>query len=309
MAVFITGGHGHIGSWAAKHLAAEGQDVILFDTNPRAPDCLQGLEKRITFIRGSVLVFPQLTEAINRHRDAIDGVLHTVGVMGEMVLANPYANVQLNLTGTHNVLEAVRQFEVPKYVFTSTGAVYGEVPGVVAEGDHLPNPSDLYGATKTSCEYLSLHYANSFGFDCRISRVFFCYGPGKLPSTFIRLYQMAFGALEGLLDLKMDYGGDQKLDFTYIEDAARGTAMLYDATEVDHRIYNIATGVPRSIADAAALSQQHSPYDVRVEMGPGVLMKRCEALDIDRARKELGYAPRYDLESGVEAYARWMQSQ
>jgi nucleoside-diphosphate-sugar epimerase len=214
----------------------------------------------------------------------------------------------LNITGTHNVLEAVRLFDVPKFIFTSTGAVYGEVPGIVAEDDYLPNPSDLYSASKTSCEYLSLHYASAFGFDCRISRVFFCYGPGKLPSDFIRLYQMAFGALEGLLDLKMDSGADQKLDFTYIEDAARGTALLCNAPQVVHRIYNIATGIPRSIGDAAALAQQHSPYDVRVEMGPGVLMKRCEALNIDRARQELGYTPRYDLESGVEAYARWIQS-
>ena len=107
----------------------------------------------------------------------------------------------------------------------------------------------------------------------------------------------------------MDKGADQKLDFTYIEDAARGTAMLYDATEVAHRIYNIATGVPRSIADAAALSQQHSPYDVRVEMGPGELMKRCEALDISRAQSELGYTPQYDVETGIRKYAAWMRTQ
>ena len=202
MAVLITGGHGHIGSWAARVLARQGERVLLYDRRPQRPDCLAEVAERIAFIPGDVLDFARLTDVFHRHRGEIDGIIHTVGIMGEMVLENPHGNVALNIGGTHNMLEIARLFDIPKVVYTSTGAVYGAVAGTVAEDDAPANPSDLYGATKASSEYLGIHYADTFGFDFRISRVYFCYGAGKLPSRFIRLYRMAFRALEGLEGLK-----------------------------------------------------------------------------------------------------------
>lgn len=308
MAVFITGGHGHIGSWTAYFLARDGEDVILFDTNTVAPDCLEPVADKIRFIQGDVLDFPGMADVFRRHRNGIDGIIHTVGIMGELVLENPHRNVNLNIAGTHNVLEIARQFEIPKVIYTSTGAVYGEVSGIIAEDAAPVNPSDLYGATKASCEFLGQQYAQTFGFDFRIGRVYFCYGAGKLPSRFIRLYRLAFGALEGLSGLEMDRGADQQLDFVCIEDAARGTALLYQANDPPHSVYNIATGVPTTVVRIAELAQRYSSFDVPVTLGPGALMKRCEALDITRAREELGFEPRYDVEAGIRKYAAWMQT-
>ncbi len=307
MGVLITGGHGHIGSWAARYLVGEGEDVILLDTHPVVPDCLRDMADKVTFVQGSVMDFAQLTDIFRRHRGRIDGIIHTVGIMGELVLENPYGNVQLNIGGTQNILEIARQFEIPKVVYTSTGAVYGAASGYAVEATYPVNPSDLYGATKASCEFLGRQYAGTFGFDFRIGRVYFCYGPGKRPSRFIRLYRLAFGALEGLDGLQMDKGADQKLDFVYIEDAARGTALLYAADKPPHRVYNIATGVATSVGRVAELAQQYSRYNVNVEMGPGMLMQRCEALDISRAQSELGYEPQYDVETGIRKYAAWME--
>lgn len=306
MAVFITGGHGHIASWTAYFLAKDGEHVILYDTNPTFPDCLSGVSKNVEFIQGDVTDFPRLTEIFQQRKGKIDGIIHTVGIMGEIVLKNPHGNVKLNIAGTHNMLEIARLFEIPKVIYTSTGAVYGEVPGIVSEDKYQPNPSDLYSATKISSEYLGQQYANVFGLDFRIARVYFCYGPGKLPSSFIRLYQLAFGALEGLTDLKMDKGADQKLDFTYIEDAARGTAFLYQADNLKHSVFNIATGIPTSVGDVAKLAQKYSRFHVNVELGPGQLMKRCEALDISRAKEELGFEPKFNLEVGIQKYADWL---
>ena len=163
MAVFITGGHGHIASWAAYFLATQGEQIILYDINPAAPDCLEAVSKNITFIKGDVMDYPHLTEVFTRHKGEIDGIIHTVGIMGEIVLENPHRHVALNIGGTHNMLEIARQFEIPKVVYTSTGAVYGAVAGTVSEDKYPPNPSDLYGSTKASSEFLGQQYVILLG--------------------------------------------------------------------------------------------------------------------------------------------------
>ena len=85
--------------------------------------------------------------------------------------------------------------------------------------------------------------------------------------------------------------------------------LLYQAKAPKHRIYNIATGIPRSVGDAAALSHKYSHYPVEVDIGAGTLMPRCNALDITRAKEELGYTPRYNLETGIQDYADWIKKQ
>jgi nucleoside-diphosphate-sugar epimerase len=83
--------------------------------------------------------------------------------------------------------------------------------------------------------------------------------------------------------------------------------MLFQAQAVKHSIYNIATGVPTSVGRVAELCRQHSAFPVTVDLGPGELMQRCEALDISRAREELGFEPEYSVEDGIQKYAAWMK--
>ena len=107
----------------------------------------------------------------------------------------------------------------------------------------------------------------------------------------------------------MDKGANQKLDFTYIEDAARGIALLYQAKDLRHKTFNIATGITNSVGKVAKLGQKYSRFPVTVELGPGELMQRREALDISRAREELGFEPRYSLEEGIQRYADWLEKE
>lgn len=306
MAVFITGGYGHLGSWTALLLARQGRKVLLYDVDQEPPDYLREVSQHLTFIPGDVLDLAALRNALEQHHSEIDGIIHTVGVMGELVLSNPHYYVTLNIVGLVNVLELARILHVKKVLYTSTGAVYGVVQGLAHE-THTPNPTDLYAATKVSAEYLGIQYEQAFGIDFRVARLFFVYGPGKYPSRFIRLYKMAFGALEGLEGLQMDRGADQRLDFTYVEDAAQGIALLFDAKDLPYKIFNIATGESHSVGEVAELAKRYTHFPVPVEIGPGELMRRSEALDIARAVEQLGYAPCVSLDEGIKRYADWLK--
>jgi nucleoside-diphosphate-sugar epimerase len=307
MAIFITGGYGHIGSWTALLLARQGQDIIVYDTNDDTPECLTEVANSITFIKGDVLNLAALREALEYHHTHIDGVVHTVATMGEFVQMDPHYNINLNVMGLVNVLELARVFDIEKVLYTSTGAVYGVVDGLPTESLPL-YPTDLYASTKTSAEYIGIQYAQTFGMDFRVARLYFVYGPGKLPSRFIKLYKIAFGALEGLEGLNMDKGADQKLDFTYVEDAARGIALLFNAENLRHKVFNIPTGEAHSVGEVVELVRKHTHSPVPVHVGPGELMRRSEALDISRAAAELGYQRKVGLEEGIKRYADWLKN-
>jgi nucleoside-diphosphate-sugar epimerase len=308
MAVFITGGYGHIGSWIAYLMAKEGKTVIVCDTGRQAPEHLAEVAGKIRFVEGDVMDFPRLVRVFSEQGEKIEGIVHTVGVMANFVLENPHRNVNLNVGGLVNVMEAARLFKIEKVIYTSTGGVYGAAEGI-ADESFPPNPADLYGATKISAEYIGRQYADAFGIDFRIGRLYFIYGPGRYPSRFIPLYRMAFGALEGLKGLRSEKGADQKLDFTHVEDAARGIVLLFDAKSLKHRLFNIATGKPHTVGEVAALARKYTHYPVEVEIGPGTLMPRCHALNIQRAKDELGFEPKYSLEEGIRSYADWMAGQ
>lgn len=306
MAVFITGGYGHIASWVAYLLAKEGKEVILCDTHPHAPEYLEGVAPKLRFVNGDVMDIPFLTRFFNDYRGEIDGIIHTIGVMANFVLDNPHRNVNLNVGGLLNMMEMARIFGIEKILYTSTGAVYGAADGIADEDTFHPDPTDLYGATKISAEYIGRQFAESFNLDFRICRLYFIYGPGRFPSRFIPLYRVAFGALEGIKGLRSEKGADQQLDFTHVEDAARGIVLLYSADNLKHRLFNLATGVPHSVGEVVEMTRKYTHFPVPVDVGPGTLMPRCQALNIDRAKAELGYKPKYNLEAGIRHYADWL---
>ncbi len=308
MYTVITGGFGHIGSWTAREIIDQGGKVLILDTRTTVPDCLADSQENFIHLACDVSRFAELTAAFQQYRDSINGIIHTVGIMGEFVQLNPHKNTEINVNGFLNVLEAARIFGIKKVAYTSTGAVYGAIKGIASETRHLPQPADLYSATKTSAEMIGLQYGETFNMDVRIARVYFIYGPGKLPSTFIKLYRTTFGVLEGLEDLQMEQGFDQKLDFTHVKDAARGIYLLYSAEKLQRRVYNIATGKASSVGEVAALAATIASGNKPAKIGPGTLMPRCEALSIELARAELGYEPQFSLEAGLGEYYGWIQS-
>jgi nucleoside-diphosphate-sugar epimerase len=319
MAVLITGGCGQLGSWLARELAQSGEDALLLDVLERRLDYLAGFEGRISFVRASVLDFPRLVEVFRGGEPGaqggsgggpgtrIDGVIHTVAVMATPEFwQNPHASVSMNVTGTVNLLEAARIFGVKKFLYVSSGAVYGELDESANELKHPMNPSDLYGASKAAAEHIGRQYANHYGIDWRCARPYFFFGPGKLPSEQPFLFRNLLGPLEGLEDLRLEKGADQRLGFTYVKDTARGIALLYAASQPRHTTMNFSSEVPVSFPEMVRLAKKFSSKPTEVKMGPGKLFRRGETLDISLAKEELGFRPRYSVEEGMREYAEWI---
>lgn len=307
--VLVTGGNGLLGSWVTYYLVEKGKSVLSFDLREVEQEYLQDRREWIVFSRGNVLEWSHLVSLFTKFPD-IEGIIHTPAVMASPKYWNdPYPSTILNVVGTLNLLECARLFGVRKFLYVSSGAVYGETKENPGELTHSVNPADLYGASKASAEHLTMQYGNHYGIDVRIVRPYFFFGPGLLPSEMTPVFRVLLGSLEGLQNLALERGGDQRLGFTYVKDTAWGTVLAYLKEHPRHRVYNIATPEVTSFPELARLAQRYSDVPQEVYLGPGKLFPRGETLDITLAKEDLGFVPRYRIEEAVAEYARWVREE
>ena len=306
MPVLVTGGFGHIGSWVCRELLNRGHRIIVADRSKRDISCLQDPDGSITHVPVDVLDQASLYELFLHQKDAIEGVIHIAGLMGGPLFAKkPRHHIDINTLGTLNMLEVCRLFSVHRFVYISSGSVYGVRDNIPLEEDPL-TPADIYGAAKASCEFFGIQYANEFGLDFRAIRVYFAYGPGRLPSELYPLYNAVFGSLAGSTRITLPAGADQSIDYTYLKDIARAIRLVYEKPVVKHRQYNVSSGVCHKIPDLIKTIADCVGTSVELSIGPGRIMPRGPSIDCTRLRDELGFSPEYDIARGVAEYAEWI---
>lgn len=315
MAILITGGLGHVGSWVATLLARAGRKVIICDMaagrfEHMGLDYLAAVRRNIVLESVDVLDTHTLMETLLRYRDELEGVIHGVSVIaGPTFKTRPFRHLSINAMGTLNVYETCRLLGIKRIVNMSSGAVYGDAQG--PQHESMPyKATDLYGATKISGELYGDQYSETYGMDIRQARLFFVYGPGKKPSHMHAVYQAMFGPLEGLEGIHAPNGRDQITDWTHVEDTAQGIIRLFDTPSLPHRHYNISCGVAVSHQRIVEMVSEQLGYDSDMQLGPGPFVVRGAPLDIQRARDELGFTPHYaDIREGLKDYRRWLLEQ
>lgn len=312
MATLVFGGLGHVGSWVVHDLAARGEEVVVLDRASGLEglglDHLEPLSSRLRFESLDVLDTHSLFERMKAHEGRIDAVVFGVAVIaGPTFRDRPFRNIEINTVGLLNVLEACRILGVPKVVNLSSGAVYGDQPGGQTEETPF-KATDLYGATKIANEVLAGQYGATYGMDVRQARLYFVYGPGKLPSRMHVLYQAMFGPLEGLSDVAAPSGGDQALDWTHVRDTAEGIVRLLDARDVaPGEAFNISCGVAVNHRDIVGQVSALLGRDSGMSIGDGAFFGRGAPLDISKARSRLGFEPRFaDIREGLRDYRDWL---
>ena len=314
MTILLTGGMGAIGSWVARELAEAGHRPILYDV--RADYALiPDLEGRVEVVTGDLLDLPNLVRTVLDRK--VERILHLAAMMPPQAQANPYQGFQVNALGTVNVLEAARIGGVKRVVYTSSKGVYGPITGDHAHPTYKPltedypvRPNSVYGATKLAGEHMAFNYVRNYGLDFVALRFGSTYGPGKLGRHgIVGLHSRMIEAAMAGQETSIPQGGDQVDDMVYNADTAHAAVLACFAERLEHRAFNIATGKGSTLRDLAGAVRKLFPNAV-IEIGPGLDYYGggggYSVFDIGRAQRELGYAPRYSLESGVEHYVKTM---
>src|SRR5919197_1475559 len=284
MKVLITGGMGVIGAETSRKFVNEGHRPVVFARH-RENSLIPDIIDKIDFEQGDVLDMPRLLQAIKKHD--VTHVVHAAAFVGAVSAANPALSIQVNVLGLVNVLEAARALDVQRVVFTS------------AKG--------IYDSAKFMGENVCAYYNDNMGLETVSLRFASTYGPGKTArhGPMAVMSRIVENPANGL-PFKLEQGGDDKDEFIYNKDSARGIYLATVAEKVKSRIYNIGTGVGVTLRDFERVIKKHIP-NARMEIGGGLNFygfpyPATGVYDITRAGEELGYRPRYDLEKGIADY-------
>lgn len=309
--VFITGGAGFLGSRISRIFVEQGYEVYIYDTFkqyifPKPDEVVTNLLVRlmdifdqIELVQGNTLNKDFLRRTLNRVKP--DVVVHMAALPLAMVaIKDPEEAFESILNGTVNIMEVMRDFKHPcRLVYASSSMVYGDFATEKVSEDVPKEPKDIYGSLKLAGETIARGYMKRYGLDIAIVRPSAVYGPYDANQRV--LYKFITRALKGETII-VDGDGNMTLDFTFVDDTARGIYLVATHQNASGETFNITRGKAESLKNAIDIISGYVD-NIKVEYGPVPKhVPRRGTLDITKARTLLGYQPQYNLEKGLGIY-------
>lgn len=294
--ILVTGAAGLVGNAVRRRLEAQGRKVAAIDLTDRTRE-------------GLPLIACDLTDIHRLHAIAaehpIEGIVHCGAHSGPMVARdNPYSMVQVNIVGTANVLELARIHKARRLVFCSSTSAYGDTPEGPVPEDVPLRPTSVYGASKVASEQLVWSYWRQFGVDALALRLSWVYGPGRTTDCVIRT--MIEDALADR-PTRMPFGADFHRQFIHVEDAVSALLLALDVEAPPRRVYTVTGDSYLTLGEVGTVVKRVLPRaDIDLATGPDPVDEIHRRFDISAARRDLGYAPAFDLETGIRSYAEWI---
>lgn len=317
MAVYmVTGAAGFIGSKVAELLLADGQTVVGVDNLNDAYDvrlkqwrlkCLSdkpGFEFQHEDIADRVALRPLFARsaATGGSFAAVINLAGRAGVRQSTEIPQVY--VDANVTGTLNLLELCREFDVPKFIMASTSSLYGkDNPLPYREDADTDHPLSPYAATKKAAEALCYTYHYLYNVDVTVLRYFTVYGPAGRPD--MSPFRFVQWISEGRPVLVFG-DGSQSRDYTYVDDIARGTIAAL--RPLGYEVVNLGSDTPIVLSDAIRTVETQVGRPARVVHQPRHPTDvPATWANIEKARRLLDWQPQVSFEQGIAALVRWYQ--
>jgi UDP-glucose 4-epimerase len=309
MKILVTGGAGYVGSVSARVLMAAGHQVVVLDDLGRGHR--EAVPAGAELVECNLLDADSLNAALS---GGFDGVLHCAAfaLVGESV-SSPELYWRNNITGSLNLLDAMRRNEVQSLVFSSTCAVYGE-PEVVPIAEDCPTrPVNPYGESKLAVDRMISAEAAAHGLGAISLRYFNVAGASgpcgedHEPETHLipNILRAAQGRIPHVSVFGTDYptpDGTAIRDYIHVEDLAGAHLLALEQTRKgEHRILNLGNGNGFSVLEVIEAAKRVTGLEIPVveaprrEGDPPMLVAASSKI-----REELGWEPkRPDLDSMI----------
>ena len=308
----ITGGCGFIGSSLIATLLKESPEARIrmldnYSVGTKA-DLYEAIAffnkkgelnpKGIEFIEGDIKDYDTCLQCC----EEVDVIVHLAANTGVAPsVDNPRYDMETNVIGTFNMLEAARQNNVNKFIFASSGATVGEVEPPIHE-EKVQKPVSPYGTSKLAGEAYCSSYFQTFDIKTVSLRFGNVYGPlSKHKSSVVaKFLKQAFAG--ETLEIYGD--GGQTRDFIYIDDLVQAI-ILSVKSDVGGEVFQIATYKETTVNEITdkikELFERETGKEVSILHGQTRLgdVKRNYS-DISKAKRMLGFSPGFDLDKGLK---------
>jgi UDP-glucose 4-epimerase len=313
MRALVTGGAGFIGSNLVDALLDQGHEVAAVDdlSTGRAENLDPARRRGIAFHEADIRDAARLAEIFAA--ETPDIVFHLAAQIDvRKSIEDPAFDAGVNVIGTINVLEAARTSGVRRVVNTSTGgAIYGDVRVIPTPESTPPRPMAAYGQSKFCAEAYCGWFERLHGLSAVTLRYGNVYGPRQDPLGEAGVIAIFCGKLIAG-ERPVIYGdGRQTRDYTYVADVVAANLAAARHPEA-HGVYNVGTGTEASVLEVLAALRRAGGLgedDLVPEFAPARLGElQRSALDVSRARAELGFEARHDLADGMRRTLEWARS-
>jgi nucleoside-diphosphate-sugar epimerase len=317
--VVVTGGYGFIGSHLVSALLSRGDSVTIFDLakDTRVSDIDFDRQANVRFVPGDVTDMAALEIALTPD---VDTVFHLAAVVGvKNYLDDPLRVVDVNVTGTRNVLELSRRHGT-RVVFASTSEVFGKNPNppFVEDDDRVLGSTRTarwsYSSSKAMAEHLAFAMHTAYGLPVTVVRYFNVYGPRQNPIFVVSqsIHRILNGRRPWLYD-----SGDQTRCFTYVDDAIAGTLLASDSGAAIGDAFNIGSMTETTVRDVVALAikianvdsvSSAEAIDTAAHYGSDYEDIPRRVPDSTKAQRVLGWRLEVDIEEGIRRTIDWARA-
>ena len=298
--VLVTGGAGFIGSHLVRELVAKNYAVRILDNFASGdPANLDGLQRKTEFMDGDIRNAVACRNACRN----VDRVFHLAALTSAPhSVLDPVQTDAVNNGGTLNLLLAARDYNVKRFVFASSCAVYGDAAALPTPETALPAPTSPYGLQKLTGEHYCRLFTRLYGLETISLRCSCVYGPRQNENSATATPKFFMQLLKG--EAPTVYGdGEQTRDFCFVKDVVAANLL---AAETAHpkalgSVFNIGSGKQTTVNELLKQMQQLIGAGIipqRSDERPGDIRHSFAA--IARAKEILGYAPKITLRAGLK---------
>jgi UDP-glucuronate 4-epimerase len=310
MSYLVTGGAGFVGSHLAEHLLARGEKVVIIDNfNDYYDPQLKrqniqriGTAPNLTVVEGDIRDAALIRQLFEEHQFTHIGHMAAMANVRESIHRAPLY-MEVNVTGTMNLLEAARDFKSTQFVFASTSSVYGETKILpFIETDTADRPLAAYPASKRSAELLAHTYTHLFGLNVTCLRFFNVYGPAGRPDMMpIKLVEAAMDGTE----VKVFEKGNYQRDWTYIDDTVKGVVAALDRP-LGYEVINLGVGKPISLNNFIEIIEELTGREINKTYVPAPKSDPpITFCNNEKARRLLNFAPEITVQEGLAKMWDW----
>ncbi len=298
MKIFVTGGAGFIGRYLVESLL-ELHDVTIYENfSNSSKKNLNFLSKNIpNIIEGDLSNYELLKKSLNDS----DLVIHLAAKIDIYEsLKHPEISNKVNVLGTVNLLKACVESKVKNIIAASSAAVYGNPDHIPVTEETIPNPVSPYGADKLSMEFYLKSFSNAFDMNCISLRFFNVYGKGQ-SNEYAGVITKFMEKLSNNEPLIIFGDGKNTRDYVYIDDLIQGILdAISNIQGKKGEVYNLASGKSVSVNELAKKMIKISKKDIKIvhdQPRKGDLL--FSEASVFKAKKDLNYSPKFELEWGL----------